>query len=256
MRTTPIALALGICALLAACAVSPTSPASTLIATPTIAPTTSTAATRAADPSSTVRSVPGAATPQPRTTSLPYIADWSAGPAGWGTTPGWTFTDGMLVSDGENREERAGASTPMEIDDAAFAVEAEIRIDDYTDAGMSGGRASFGLMARIQRDGNGYGAGHCYSLGRYVPVCAGSQQGEFRSVLWVSDRATLDYGQFRPGDGWHRYRLEVRTNQFTFLIDGLQVLDGIDNSYGAGGRVGVWSNRAVIAVRNFTVAAL
>lgn len=194
---------------------------------------------------------------RPTLTTLPYTADWSSGMTGWGGSDDWSTVDGMLVSDGTGYGERTSATAPVELGPGDIAVEAEIRLDGYADAGQTGGRASFGISARVQRNGSGYGAGHCYSLGRYVPVCAGTEHGKHRSVLWTaSDATTLDFGDFRPGADWHRYRLEVRGNHLTFLIDGSPILAARDNTYLRGSRLGLWSNRSKISVRSFTVSGL
>jgi hypothetical protein len=190
-------------------------------------------------------------------TALPYEADWSGGMAGWGGSDDWQTAKGLLVSDGTSYSERAGVIAPIELGSGDFAIDAEIRLEEYKDKGSSGGRASFRISARVQPNGAGYGAGYCFSLGRFVPVCASSQQGEHRAVLWTNDPARpLAFGQFRPGRAWHDYRLEVRGNRLALLIDGQVVLKAQDNTYLQGSRVGLWSKRGKISVRTFTVTEL
>lgn len=241
-----------LCLLFTACGSPPTTEtAEQLSAAPATVSTVATPTT--VRPPTTTRPP---ATPPAAATALPYAADWSRGPAGWSGTGDWSVAGGMLVSDGSSHDERAGMLAPLQLTEPDVAVEAEIRLEDYRDAGRTGGRASFGVMARVERDSNGYGAGHCYSLGRYVPVCAGGDQGEHRSVLWNTDRATLDFADFEPGAAWHTYRIELRGNHLTVLIDGAPVLDAVDNNFLDGGRVGLWSNRCVVSVRGFRVTAL
>lgn len=200
-----------------------------------------------------------ASPPAPGTEStLPFRADWSRGLSGWGGSDDWSAAGGMLVSDGSGYGERASMIAPLELGAGdGIAIEAEIRLDRYADEGRFGGRASFGVAARVQKNGEGYGAGHCYSLGRYVPICAGGRHGEHRSVLWTAGSAdVIDFGAFRPGDGWHTYRLELRGNRLTLLIDGAVAAGGQDNRYLMGSRVGLWSNRTAISVRSFTVTSI
>lgn len=247
------AAAVVLCALLTSCGSTPATgiqpTAGPSITTATVPPLT----TRV--PSTTTRP-PGASTLPAEATALPYAADWSGGLAGWSGTDDWSVVNGMLVSDGTGHDERVGMLAPLQLTDPDMVVEAEIRLEDYLDAGRTGGRASFGVMARVERDGDGYGAGHCYSLGRFVPVCAGGEQGEHRSVLWNTDRATLDFAEFEPGGAWHTYRIELRGNGITVLIDGRQILESVDNTYLEGGRVGLWSSRCAVSVRRFRVTPL
>ena len=170
--------------LLAACS----GPAESTSSTATTTPTSVVAKTAHSQPPLTTasRAASSIAT-LPVMTALPYEADWSDGMAGWGGSDDWQTANGLLKSDGTSYSERAGVIAPIELGSGDFAIDAEIKLNEYKDKGSSGGRASFGISARVQRNGAGYGAGHCFSLGRYVPVCAGSQQGEHRAVLWTND---------------------------------------------------------------------
>ena len=77
------------------------------------------------------------------------------------------------------------------------------------------------------------------------------------AVLWTAaDAKVLDAVGFQPGEEAHVYRIEVRGNELTGLIDGATVLRAVDNSQLSGPRVGLWSNRAQIEVSTFQVTEL
>lgn len=189
--------------------------------------------------------------------SLPYRADWSTGMGGWTGSEDWVASQGALLSRGQDSSTQAGVTAPIDLVGVdAYAVEAEIELVRYTDAGAMSGSANFGVVVR-STDGVGYGAGHCVSAGIYS--CAGGQPSDKIAFLWTNadfNQTVLDMAPFTPGPDRHRYRVEVRGNSLTFLIDGAPVLQVTDNTYLDGGRVGLWTNRAQVSVHSFEVTAL
>ena len=189
---------------------------------------------------------PGPGAPQPSPIadspgSVLYQADWSQGLSGWGGSGDWSTLDGMLVCRGQDATTSVGAVAPVDVSSAnGYAVEADIQFLRYNPAD-----GSFGLAARVQENGAGYGFG---ATTDGAIVLATDQNG----VL----QGTLDSKPFNPGSGWHRFRIEVTGDSLRAFIDGSLVLSAIDNTFVAGDRVGLWSSGAQLNVRQFTVTAL
>lgn len=61
---------------------------------------------------------------------------------------------------------------------------------------------------------------------------------------------------FNRVDEWHAYRLEVRGNTVTLLIDGNVMGEHTADRYMSAGKVGLWSNETALHVRSFRVVAL
>jgi hypothetical protein len=194
-------------------------------------------------------------TTAPAAAVLPYRADWSTGLGGWVGSDDWAVAGGQLVNNGEGHGTEASVTAPVMIPAGTdFAVEAEIQLVRNSDGGKISGMGSFGVVARIGADEEGYGVGRCVAAGIFT---CGPGTDDAVAVLWTArDAEVLDQTAFQPGGDPHRYRLEVRGNQLTALIDGSPVLQATDNSYLAGARVGLWSDRAQVSVRGFTVQAL
>jgi hypothetical protein len=54
----------------------------------------------------------------------------------------------------------------------------------------------------------------------------------------------------------HTYRMEVKGNTISFLIDGAKTVTTTDNQYLEPGEVGLWCSLDQIAVRSFKITAL
>lgn len=194
-------------------------------------------------------SLPGAPSPSGKgagsahsgvTSSLPYRANWSGGLGGWTTSEDWAVVGGKLVCQGKQLNERASAVAPVDLGDVdGFAVEAEIQLLQGDDRD---GFGSFGVMTRVQDDGRGYQLG---PDGDNVLRLATAPFGE-----------SLDKQPFTAGDGWHKYRIEVKENELRAFVDGAPTLSTTDNTYLTGKRVGLWAFRAQLNVRSFTVTPL
>ena len=196
----------------------------TAVSTSSAAPVTSAVSTVGSSPAAAARVL--------------YRADWSAGLGGWSGSSDWTALRGELLS----AENGGLVVAPLEVDSTAdFAVEAEIQLL------KSGG--SFGIRVRIQDNGaGGYAAG----------------PGDFNGgVIVLQTDTNLNFGSqplaiqpFAPGDGWHRYRVEVRGNGLRVFIDGAPVLSATDNTFLTGKRVGLWNSGGQLSVRSFEVSEL
>lgn len=225
---------------------------------PTISPSVPTS------PPTGISDAPGATapasptlTPVPRPpagTALPYYANWSTGLGGWTGTDDWNAVDGKLLSRGTGFDNQVSITAPVLLDRVQdYAVEAQIQLVRNSNAGAISGVASFGVVVRADSNGGGYGAGRCTSAGIFS--CGGPDSSV--AVLWTAGNGmVLDATAFKPGEEVHRYRLEVRGNQLTVLVDGAVILTATDNTYLTGKRVGLWSDQAQISVLSFEVTPL
>lgn len=216
----------------------------------------------AGEPAVSAPVAPAATTPpsptgQPnRIDQLPYRADATNGWPGWTGVDDWALSGAQLHSIGESNRWGAGMLAPLDLSNVDnYAVDADIQLLRNTDEGMFSGVTSFGVLVKGQNDGDGYTAGPCVSSG--ILSCASSQPGPHVVGLWAKKGDTaLDVRPFRPDTGWHHYRVEVRGNTMTVMIDGNQMLTAADNTYLAGGKVGVFSYRCQVSVRSFEVTPL
>lgn len=185
---------------------------------------------------------------------LPYRADWSTNSAGWTGTDDWIAAGGSMLADGTGYQQTTTAPLDLAGIDA-YAVEAEIMAIRNTQAGQISGLGSFGVVVRMQDDGDGYRIGRCVSAGIFI--CAPDQPSSQVAGIWTENgRTNLDVRPFVAGGEWHRYRVEVVGNTITVLIDGQFALSATDNTYREGGRVGLYANRTQVEVRSFEVRAL
>ena len=193
-------------------------------------------------------------TPEPRL----YKADWSNGMDGWTESGGWSNVNGMLVNDG-SQYSLSGDPTviapypPQDI--ANYSVQADIRLDRYTDEGGFSGEASFGIVVRSPDGGGGYKIGVCVSAGIYS--CGTSDHEIIFSDGSFYQDTPVKQSPFRPAYAtWHTYRIDVLGNTIIVWIDGGMVFQLTDDKFLSAGRVGLWSDRSQISVRSFTITAL
>ncbi len=150
----------------------------------------------------------------------------------------WFEFDGILVNHGRGYADTGiwktnwivGSADPG--DRADYAVEAEIRLDRPPACG------SFGIVVRAQ-----YQAG--------IHLCGGHP-----ASLRAKPGDVLQEADVPVDTDWHRYRVEASGNTIRFLIDGIVVLEAVDDRYLGPGRVGLWSDRAQVTVRNFRLVEL
>lgn len=166
-----------------------------------------------------------------------YQADWSQGLDEWPNTSGWSTLNGILINDGTGSAAR-WLPAPYRPSVSDYAVEAEMRIDH--------GCNSNGVVAHAVGSNN-------YAAGAW---CGGGV-----AQIWEWSNNAQNYNPlgtkgFAPGNGWHKYRLEVKGNSLRLLIDGVLMLDVIDDAILTPGLVGLWSEQEQLEVRSFTVYSL
>jgi 3-keto-disaccharide hydrolase len=191
--------------------------------------------------------------------------DKQRGMGGWGATNDWHIVNGMLVNDGtqhaSNGNPTAFAPYPPQ-DIANYSVQAEIRLDKYTDEGTYA-TDSFGIAVRYSDNNGGYKLGACAGAPglSFVTPCDSRGTDVFH-VLILSDGdfsndKPVKKVPFQPGYGnWHTYRIDVNGNTITVWIDGGMMFQVTDDKFLSAGQVGLWSDRCQISVRSFTITAL
>lgn len=177
---------------------------------------------------------------------LPYQADWSSGMGGWTASTGWATVSGMLVNDGTNNSTAMSAVAPdLFAGIGDYSVEADIQL---VRAALY--QPSFGFVTRASSDKGGYGVGFWWNSGPGYNLNS--------AVIWQAQSGAanpIGKTPFDPSSSWHHYVVTMRGNTISEVIDGGVVLNVSDNTYLAGGRIGLWSDRAQINVKNFRVTS-
>lgn len=132
---------------------------------------------------------------------------------------------------------------------ARFAVQATIR--GLGLGPIHGTLAGYGLVVRQVP-----GDPHTSIEGGSFQSGYGSYQSEDTNpeLYWNGD--TIGGAAFAPGTAWHAYRLEVRDNEYTLLIDGKQMVTYRIDDYSFPTAVGVFSLYDRVQVKNFSVLSL
>jgi hypothetical protein len=151
----------------------------------------------------------------------------------------------MLVNDGTEPYSRfAPTFASYRPESPDYAVEAKIRV-------IQDRASSFGVVVRA-RANEGYAVGVGGFWGRTTNIC-------YLDGWWgTNDRANcIAAGQaFDPGTDWHTYRIEVKANVITLLIDNAVMTSVTDNRFLSAGLVGLWSNRYHLEVLDFKIIKL
>jgi hypothetical protein len=190
------------------------------------------AQTEAAATIAALQSTAAAPSPTPAETLL-YGVPQTEGFDAWPATPGWSVSNGDLISDGSPFQGYAQPTRTVDRDN--YAVEAEIRIVEAPACA-----ANFGIVARGSESG--------FYAGGDEWICGNGSSDR----IWALDRLLAQ--KDRPIDlGWHTYRLDVNGSHITFSIDGTVVLEATDSTYPAGGQVAIWSNGVKLDVRAFRI---
>lgn len=194
--------------------------------------------------------IPATPTATPTPTSLPSgtvlcQSGSSGGWSGWPISGSWTILNGSLLNNGSDTFEDQGptlvAPNNCQPSTPDYAVEAQIQVIQHSNCGCG-----FGLDARAISSPNGWQG---YSVADF-PCCGNIE-------LNTMQQNTLAQTNFDPGSGYHSYRLEVKGNSVSLLIDGARILTQTDNRYLATGQVGLWCGEEVqISVRSFSVTVL
>ena len=190
------------------------------------------------------------ATPSPTQASVPapgtilYQENGSDNWQGWALSSDWkVVTQGLLVSTAAGN--RPSAVAPYSVEGLQnFAVEARMRKPDGLTLWFEFGVTACGST---QGDWQGYSAGIA---------------NDYASVVAFIHRTNDNLGSpaFDPGKDWHTYRIEVKGNDLTFLIDNAPVVHVTDNTFlTCGSQVGFWNGgpqASTLDVSSFKVIAL
>lgn len=192
---------------------------------------------------------------------LLYEADWSQGMDGWKETGGWKFAAGMLLSDGSDDNSSQLIVAPYRPDGINYVVEAEIQ---WVSANLNSGShcedPSFGIVTRADGQGAYWSGVHLHYnesfFGTSEPLIK-ARIGDQRELTHCGfDVPIAEQEEYLLDREWHTYRVEVRGNTITLLVDGSVVLETLDNRHLAPGQIGLWSVLAQISVRSFKVYSL
>jgi hypothetical protein len=141
------------------------------------------------------------------------------------------------------------------VPNAAFAVEAEIRVNGLLDSVCD---QSFGLTAGVP------GAAQVYGGGLIFPCASDTTQARLTDVSVWEDGYNADPvladATFDPGNDWHTYRFELSGDELRLLIDGADVVSGtleapIDPA-SADAQAGIWAQGVRLDVRKVSVHLL
>jgi hypothetical protein len=195
-------------------------------------------------------------TPSPKPGTVLYQADWSEGLNGWIGAGDWNVSGSMLVNDGIQYESTGDPSitAPYLPQTADYAVQADIQLVRYSDAGAFTALDHFGIVVRSPNGGGGYKLSICGSSG--LNSCGTNDYEVLLSNGDLMSANPLAESPFKPHAAWHTYRVEVKGNTIMVRIDGGSVFQVTDNKYLAAGRIGLWSDRCQISVRNFKIIIL
>jgi len=205
--------------------------------------------------------------PKRQTSPLSYVASIET-MAGWVGVNGspWQPVRYAVPFDGLTAivsSPGAGASAymaPYSIRHENYSVEARIRLMDYNNQAKDL-HEGFGIFIRAQgTDGNtGIRAG---VLNISAPQgLLDSPAPTYSYAAFTSGGANLQphpgYASFQPGTNtWHTYRLNVRGEDATLLIDGMEAARMTTNQSFQDRRIGLFSVNSQIDVRDFTVSDL
>jgi len=160
-----------------------------------------------------------------------------------GQSGAWTFTKGVLSYDGESN---AFLFAPFRLKHVAdFALQATMR--GLGSGGPAANLIGFGLTVR-QKVGDPHAG---ISGGSFF---ASNLEDNNPEIYWNGD--TVGGAAFDPKSSWHVYRLEVRGDVYTVLIDGKKVVEYTIDDYPYPVQVGIFSRYYKIQVKNFQVFAL
>jgi hypothetical protein len=195
-------------------------------------------------------------TPAGATSNVLYRASWTHGVGRWTPAGGtWTVSGAALNYSGS-----AGAVivAPYHAPAAAYAIEARIQMVAWKDSGVSENKG-FGILVRAKKavDPTGETAGLLAGVGRGFMGCDGVfSQAVFATADTDLTSLKTKNAAFRPGPGWHSYRVEARGRSLTLVIDG-KVRNSLTTSkYADGNRFGLFSLSTQIRVESFQVLRL
>jgi hypothetical protein len=141
------------------------------------------------------------------------------------------------------------------VPNAAFAVEAEIRVNGLLDSVCD---QSFGLTAGVP------GTAQVFGGGLIFPCASETARARLTDVSVWEDGYNADPvladATFDPGNDWHTYRFEIRGDELRLLIDSADIVSGtleapIDPA-SADAQAGLWAQGVQLDVRKVSVHLL
>lgn len=209
--------------------------------------------------------IPATAPPNPNTPV--FQAFWQNGGLGWDAVYSPSNGGGKWQAIGNiltfNGHEAGIFQSPYAMKAGAnFAVEAEIQSlgPPPNNPGDECDQA-FGVLVRSDAPTDdifyhlpGFIGGYYYQKPCYLSGQEGPELGLF--TPFVNENFVGNKSSFDPGSGWHKYRVEVRGNQYRVLVDGQQAVQGTTNDSLSGTKVGLAAFRDQIDVRYLKVFVL
>ncbi len=230
--------------------------------TPSVIPTPS------PTPTPTPSLVPSPTPLSPKPGDILYQADWSQGMNGWAGGSDWAVVAGKLVNSGQQQLYHLSMSiapySPGDDHIENYAIEATIQLNRYVDGDdnqdVAYGRDMFGI---IFQSPDGQTEGYLFAVCSSNTGAWNCDKGPHEILLAIRDLngngyKTIEEKPFsspRYGAS-HTYRVEMKDNNITVLIDGVRVFEKVDYTYTSAGEVGVWSTRSQISVSSFKVMAM
>jgi hypothetical protein len=166
----------------------------------------------------------------------------------------WSASADALVNDGTSAVAEPWLVISA-VPNAAFAVEAEIRVNGLLDSVCD---QSFGLTAGVP------GAAQVFGGGLIFPCASETARARLTDVSVWEDGYNADPvladATFDPGNDWHTYRFELRGDELRLLIDSADVVSGtleapIDPA-SADAQAGLWAQGVQLDVRKVSVHLL
>jgi hypothetical protein len=202
-------------------------------------------------PTATKTTFPTVTPTHPIPTPPPFLyqADFSHGENGWlsgSHSSQWRYdnVNKVLGCDGTAQNDFYLVA-PYQPKTANYAVEAQIQFLRFTAPYTSSNPNDFfGIFVRSSDPGNmGYDS---YIINGEVKI----------RIAQGANPNPLPYGHYSLGMSWHTYRVEVKGNTITFLIDNHKMAQLADNTYTVPGLIGLIDNSTQLNVRSFTVFSL
>jgi hypothetical protein len=199
----------------------------------------------------------------PRPGDVLYRADWSGGLGAWSASQDWSAQDGTLVNSGalpfitwhETESEAPTLLIPYHVGQVTdYAVIAEMQVTVDPSLPTSNLTASFGFLT----------SGSVHSA--LLPVWRGNRIGVLGSntvaqqvSIWTDGHSSSPLGAatVHLGPTWHTYRVEVRGDRLSILVDGALICQATGAKVGTSDEwIGLWSANTPLTLRALSIVAL
>lgn len=206
-------------------------------------------ATPSTTPASTLLSSPTSA---PKPGDVLCQADAARGWNGWGASGEWQISsNGELINTGTGLGGPPTIVAPCQLGVNDYSVEANIQAVHWQFDLIT----QFAIVVRggVSSDGypQGYSVGMIINGNGYTPEHAAAiskSPGDFMQ--------TLKYAPYNLDNMPHDYLVKVEGNMITFSIDGTTLLTVPDNTFPSGEQVGLWSEDTELTISSIKIIAL